>query len=331
MCIATLVFLATAESVVAQSAEQCRELGLAEFNERRALVLRLARADTAVLPSLIEGQRCFQPPEFDALARAAGEYFDVRPRDYLLALANASRRRGSQVDVAAWLRALSSEPRRYVDDFVRLEALQRRIGFFGAHVSVLATKFHADGWQAVTAPIEARRDAVIAKLPPVLRMADPLLALEFPLAGAQLEPAPAELLSVDDRLRGHRWSVFARAHGTSEHDRYWLISGMSFVFDDERDPPRPLDIASDLGWVVRERTGEPRKVIGVTDNLYDLEPEVVAALCEDAVRRLQDALGGRESLQQGLDERISRNPAATLESPLRRAFEQAGYDVRRFN
>jgi hypothetical protein len=292
------------------------------------MLLRIARADPAALSGSFGSVDCFTLPEYEPLSRAAGEYFDVRPRDYLLALAEAAVRPGSRVVAAEWLHALRVLPVRLIDDFVRLEAIARRVGLYEAHAVLLPAKLREPAGLLFGAVIGTRVDAVAAKLPPVKLMSHPLVALEFPLSEVRVSPASLNVLRIEDQLRSTRQVVLAEHRVAGSRESYSLVSAFRFVYS-RAEPPRPVDLESGA-WVVREKSGEPLKVFDTQDQLYALPAEVVAGLCESAVWRMADLFGRKEGLQAALDAHVARIPTASLRAPLRKAFETAGYDVRRY-
>jgi hypothetical protein len=310
------------------AADDCSKLGFGDFAARRGVLLRIARADPAALSASFGSVDCFTMPELEPLSRAAGEFFDVRPRDYLLGLAEAAAQPGSRVVAAEWLHALRVLPVRLIDDFVRLDAMARRVGFYDAHVVVLPPKLREPAGMLFGPAIGTRVDAVAAKLPPVKMMSHPLIALEFPLNDVRVAPASLNVLRVEDQLHSTRQVVLAEHRVPGSRENYSLVSAFSLVYS-RAEPPRPVDLESD-GWVVREKSGEPLKVFDAEDQFYSLPVEVVAGLCESAVWRMADLFGRKEGLQAALDAHVVRNPTASLRAPLRKAFETAGYDVRRY-
>lgn len=302
----------------------CVALELGNPEQIATVVARIAHADEAAMRKFMEGTACLDEEAKVAAGRAAGEYFDQNPREYL-ALAATGR-----ADDISWLHALIFAPEQLHSDPVKRIGVQaRRLESLKANADLISPEKFASIEQKFMSVIGRLEANISSQFPEPLVMTDPLAGLEFDYASVRAIPIANDIIPVSALARGERWTAFAIVR--TPDAVYWVISGFSFKFSPDGSTLEGL--APDAGWIqVIHDEGKRLEVLGTPDELFTSPriPRLVAlGLCADAVATLDEMLPhGR--LQNALNERLRHEPNAGLLKPLRDAFTNAGFDVKRY-
>jgi len=310
--IATQIRAADVDCAALSNAEQVSEV-----------IARIARTDEAAMRQFMQGATCLDDPSRLAAGRAAGEFFDQKPREYLQLIATG------EADDVSWLEALNFAPERLNPDPVaRIAVFARRAETLQANSDLIAPAKYRHIRRKFQSRIEHLASNLARAFPDPLVMTDPLAGIEFDSGSVIIEPASPDWVPITKYAQGSDWWVFGSAQGAGS-DLYLLISGFSFRFSTDRTEIEGID--ADEGWVERVDIRDNRIEVLAPASEFFTSPriprEVAAALCKDFVYRLSHVLkDGR--LQRALDERLRREPDAGLAKPLRDAFIEAKFDVK---
>jgi hypothetical protein len=304
----------------------CVALELSNSEQIAAAVAQIARTDEAAMQRFMDGAACLDEDARVTAGRAAGEFFDQKPREYLKLIATVGAK-----DIS-WLEALIFAPERiHSDPVARIGVFARRAEVLQANADLIAPEKYKYVMREFQRQIEGLASNIGKRFPEPLVMIDPLTGIELDAGSARIEPVSPDWMPMTKLAQGPDWRVFGDAGGTDAGGLYLLISGFSFEFSP--DGSAIEGVGSDEGWVENVDIRDNRvEVLAAASELFTsprIPRNVAVALCQNTVDRLSRALG-EERLQRALDERLRREPDAGFVKPLRDAFIKARFDVKRY-
>jgi hypothetical protein len=294
------------------------------------LISRVARADESALREAQSRPDCFQgESSANALAAAAGEFFDAKPRRYIQTMGSDERHQ------ELFLRSLKLPSLRLGDDVRSItEIFKNRILAIDANEDLLGALGRRDASFVLINSIDNHLRGFRKANPIPYPMVHPLLGVPMSRHFVSFEPLLGVWSAVEDLGRADLRTLAATWDRGPPPIHYVVVGGFDFVFDGGS--PKPNGLVPVVPWVQRvegDQMRGPVEFLGPVSEMYSnprIPADVIARLCDSVVSLAGGNFEYPDRLQRALDERIKREPGAGFPRPLRDALIRAKYDVRRY-